>query len=98
MRGKDFVWKYTQHSFKNKNTGKGIYPTLAIISNPKVRRSMGVAKKRENKQVVAVSNGISDDKLDATDIHTMMEYTCYILLFEDFVKIDEENLFQEVNI
>ena len=43
MRGKDFVTKFMQHSFKNKNLGKVIRPTLAIISDPKVRKPLSAA-------------------------------------------------------
>lgn len=46
MRGKDFVRKYMQLGFKNKNLGKGICPTLAVISNPEVRRSINRAINR----------------------------------------------------
>ena len=44
MRGKDFVRKYMQFGFKNKNLGKGIRPTLAVISNPEVRKALGSAR------------------------------------------------------
>ena len=92
MRGKDFVRKYMQHGFKNKNLGKGIRPTLAIISNPEVRRALGAAAK--SKQADLDIN-VDTSELGDEDMHTMMEYTCQLLIDETFVMKDENNLFQE---
>ena len=95
MRGKDFVRKYMQHGFKNKNLGKGIRPTLAIISNPEVRRALAAAKQQTATNETSVSDDVRVSELDDEAMHTMMEYTCNILQDDDFVNNDKENLFQE---
>lgn len=73
MRGKDFVQKFMQQGFKNNNLGKGICPTLAIISNPIVRRALDKAKEIIPEQ--------SNNQMNDEDMDTMMEYarqlTCY---------------------
>ena len=96
MRGKDFVRKFMQHGFKNKNLGKGIRPTLAIVSNPLVRKVLGAAQKKKADNVAANITGNADSNLAAEDMHTMMEYTCRLLVDDDFAGEDESNLFQEV--
>lgn len=95
MRGKDFVRKYMQHGFKNKNLGKGICPTLAIISSPEVKRAMVAASNNNNNTVVLASDDVDGEELEDNKMHTMMEYTCAKLLNDDFICKDEENLFQE---
>ena len=96
MRGNDFVRKFMQHGFKNKNLGKGIRPTLAIISNPLVRKALGAAQKKTADNVEANINVNADSNLAAKDMHTMMEYTCRLLSDDDFAGEDESNLFQEI--
>ena len=97
MRGKDFVRKYMQHGFKNKNLGKGIRPTLAIISNPEVRRALAAAKQKTTTatNVTSTPDDVRVGELNNEEMYTMMEYTCNILQDDDFVNNDEENLFQE---
>lgn len=96
MRGKDFVRKYMQHGFKNKNLGKGIRPTLAIISNPEVRRAFSAAKQKVTNINSSTSNDVGE--LCEEDMHTMMEYTCQLLDNDTFVTKDECNLFQECDV
>ena len=104
MRGKDFVRKCMQRGFKNKNLGKGIRPTLAIISNPEVRKALKKSSEKVSKQVhspsINTGNVTNDDNssLHDDDMHTLMEYTCQLLLDEDFINTDDTNLFQESNI
>ena len=98
MRGKDFVRKYMQHGFKNKNLGKSIRLTLAIISNPEVRKALVAAKKKTINPVSFIIDPISAVDLDDKEMHTMMEHTCNILLDDDYVDIDECNLIQEHNV
>ena len=95
MRGKDFVRKYMQHNFKNKNLGKGIRPTLAIISDPKVRKALTSAASNNTKAAVLSA---SDAVFNDTEMHTLMEYTCQVLADDKLIKVDEMNLFQEANV
>ena len=95
MRGKDFVRKYMQHNFKNKNLGKGIRPTLAIISDPKVRKALTSAASNNTKAAVLSA---SDAVFNDTELHTLMEYTCQVLADDKLIKVDEMNLFQEANV
>ena len=88
--------KFMQHGFKNKNLGKGICPTLAIVSNPLVRKALGAAQKKTADNVEANINVNADSNLAAEDMHTMMEYTCRLLSDDDFAGEDESNLFQEI--
>lgn len=46
MSTKDFVIMYMQHGFKNKNIGKGIRSTLAIISNLDIRKPINKLHKK----------------------------------------------------
>ena len=94
MRGKDFVRKYMQHGFKNKNLGKGICPTLAIISNPEVRKALGVSKK----EVLSIDTPSDNLEDEDKDMHAMMELTCRLLVDDKFVDEDKTNLFQESNV
>ena len=76
-----------QFGFKNKNLSKGICPTLAIVSNPEVRRALGSAK-----------NNTANDNLSDNKIQTMMEYATQLLLDDNFVATDENNLLQEIDV
>ena len=93
-----------QLGFKNKNLGKGIRPTLAVISNPEVRRTLAKAiKKGPVASINEVDTGNrlvnnDNDVLTDAEMDTMMEYTCQILLDDNFVALDEVNLFQEASI
>ena len=75
----DFLRKYMQHGFKNKNPGKRIRPTLAIISNPDLRIVMGAAKKK----VATSTANEGSNKLGDEDMHTMMKYICRLLVDDD---------------
>ena len=89
MRGKGFVRKYMQHTFKNKNLGKGIRPTLAIISDPKARKALGAA---------AAETKVVENKFNDQEMHTLMEYTCQVLADDNLVMVDGMNLFQETDV
>jgi len=98
MRGKDFVRKHMQGGFKNKNIGKGIRPTLAIISNPEVRKAIGKSHAMNTKETVLSNHNVdtsNNDVYNDQDMHTLMEYTCQILLDDDFINEDDNTLFQE---
>ena len=98
MRGKDFVRKYMQHNFKNKNLGKGIRPTLAIISDPKVRKALTSAVSNTTKALTSAVLSASDTVFNDTEMHALMEYTCQVLADDELIKVDEMNLFQETNV
>ena len=91
MRGKYFVCKYMQHGFKNKNIGKGIRLTLAIINNLEVRKLMCKSHTKTSKSYKSENIDLIND----TDMYTVMEYACDLLLDESFVTTDTNNLFQE---
>ena len=58
-----------------------------------------VAAKKKTTQVASV--GRSDDdgvEFNDEEMHTLMEYTCNILLDDEFIKTDENNLYQEDNV
>ena len=61
-----------QHGFKTKNLGKDIRPTLAVISNPEVRKSM---KKSYAKISQPKNSNDTDDILSNKDIDTLLEFT-----------------------
>ena len=94
MRGKDFVRKFMQRGFKNKNLGKGIRPTLAILSNPSVKKAIGKSHAVGGSNVTQQAIH-EDDLLTDEDIDTLMEYTCGMLINDDFVTTDDNNLYQE---
>ena len=83
-----------QHDFKSKNLGKGIRSTLAIILDPKMRKVLTVAAVNTRVEVPTTNN----NEFNNEEMHTLMEYTCKILTDDDFVKVDETNLFQESSI
>ena len=86
-----------QWGFKNKNLGKGIRLTLAIISNPEVRKAMGKSQGMTTKETVTTESNVvsNDDISNDQDMNTLMEYTYQILLDDNFIKDDDDNLFQE---
>ena len=96
MRGKDFVRKYMQRGFKNSNLGKGIRPTLAVISNPVVRKALAKSVNKTVAKSTVTNEKINEQVVDNDkDMHTMMEYTSQLLLDDEFISTDEGHLFQE---
>ena len=60
MRGKDFARKMMQTGFREKNLGKGIRPTVAIISDPKLRL-LAKNKEKKTKTKTNVEQHIEDE-------------------------------------
>ena len=60
MRGKDFARQMLQTGFREKNLGKGIRPTMAIISDPKLRL-LANNKQKKTKTNTNVEEHIEDE-------------------------------------
>ena len=57
--------------------------------------SQSLNKAINRQPVTAVGELNTNDILNDREMDTMMEYTCQILLDDDFIDTDDVNLFQE---
>ena len=62
------------------------------FSDPKVRKALTFAA--ITTRVVSTDETTFNDE----EMHMLMEYTCKVLIDDDYIKTDKQNLFQEENI